>query len=128
MDFDFSSFFVGLIVGLGIAYLVIHQLGKMIYRRLEAAVEEQVEAKTDSDRIQMKVEKHGDVIYAFRLDNDDFVCQGADLAELKRNFVARFPGKNGAIVEIPDEMLRKTILAQKEELAKTTWPKCQIML
>ena len=120
MDFDFGSFFVGLIAGLAIAYLIVHQLGKMIFRKLEAAVEAEIEAKTNPDRIEMKVEKHGDVIYAFRVDNNDFICQGADFAEIKRNFVARFPGKDGAIVEVPDETLRKALTDQKKELAKTT--------
>lgn len=118
MDFDVLSFLIGIIVGLSIAYYVVRQVEKAIYRKLEAAVE--AETKTESDRIQMKVERHGDVIYAFRVDNDDFICQGADLAELKRNFVTRFPGKDGAIVEVPDEMLRKTLTEQKQQLAKTT--------
>lgn len=118
MDYDFSSFLIGMFAGLVLAYIIVHQLGRMIYRRLEAAVEAESETRTESDRIQMKVERHGDVIYAFRVDNDDFICQGTDLAELKRNFVARFPGKDGAIIEIPDEMLRKTIQAQKEALTK----------
>ena len=118
MDFDVLSFLIGIIVGLGIAYYVVRQVEKAIYRNLEAVVE--AETKTESVRIQMKVERHGDVIYAFRVDNDDFICQGTDLAELKRNFVARFPGKDGAIVEVPDEMLRKTLQAQKEALIKST--------
>ena len=119
MDFDFVSFFLGVAAGVAVSYYVIRQLGKMIYQRLEAAVE-QHETKAESDRIEMKVEKHGDVIYAFRVDNNDFVCQGVDLAEIKKNFVARFPGKDGAIVEVPDEMLRKTLTDQKKALAKTT--------
>ena len=118
MDFDFGSFFVGLIAGLGLAYIIIHQIGKMIYRRLEAAVEAEVEQKT-KDRIQMKVERHGDVLYAFNADNDDFICQGANLAELKRNFVARFPGRDGSVEGASTE-LHAELLKQKQELAKTT--------
>ena len=120
MDFDFGSFFVGLFVGLGLAYIIIHQIGKMIYRKLEAAVEAEVEQKA-KDRISMKVERHGDVLYAFNADNDDFICQGADLAELKRNFIARFPGRDGS-VEGVDTELHAELLKQKQELAKTTWP------
>lgn len=112
MDWDFSSILLGVFVGLAIAYLIANQLGKMLVRRLEAELPQ----KSESKRIEMKVEKHGDVIYAFRLDTDDFVCQGADLAEIKRNFVARFPGQDGAILEVPDEMLRKQLMEQKKEL------------
>lgn len=120
MDFDFGSFLIGLFVGLGLAYIIIHQIGKMIFRKLEAAVEAEVEQKA-KDRISMKVERHGDVLYAFNADNDDFICQGADLAELKRNFIARFPGRDGS-VEGVDTELHAELLKQKQELAKTTWP------
>lgn len=118
MDFDFGSFLIGLFVGLGLAYIIIHQIGKMIFRKLEAAVEAEVEQKA-KDRISMKVERHGDVLYAFNADNDDFICQGADLAELKRNFIARFPGRDGS-VEGVDTELHAELLKQKQELAKTT--------
>lgn len=115
MDYDFSSFLVGMFAGLVLAYIIIHQIGRMIFQRLEAAVAAK-DAETESNNvpIQMKVEQYGNVIYAFRKDNNDFVCQGTDLEELKKNFVARFPGKNGSIVD-PDEVLRKSLLSQKKE-------------
>ena len=118
MDFDFVSFFLGVAAGVAVSYYVIHQIGKMIFRKLEAAVEAEVEQKA-KDRISMKVERHGDVLYAFNADNDDFICQGADLAELKRNFIARFPGRDGS-VEGVDTELHAELLKQKQELAKTT--------
>ena len=118
MDFDFNSFLFGIIVGLGIAYWLIHWIGKMIFRKLEAAVEAEVEQR-EQGRINMKVERHGNVLYAFDADNNDFVCQGTDLAELKRNFVARFPGRDGS-VEGADTELHAELLKQKQELAKTT--------
>ena len=122
MDFDFASFFVGILVGLGIAYGIIRMLGKMLYNKLVAegvikSVEEEA-GDTDSQRIEMKVEKHGDILYAFRKDNDDFVCQGADFAELRTNFSSRFPyhtgSMEGVVKELHDELAR-----QKNELAKT---------
>lgn len=116
MDFDFGSFFVGVIAGLAIAYFAIHQIGKMIFRKLEAAVEAEVE-QHQQDRIKMKVERHGKTLYAFDADNNDFVCQGDDLAELKQNFAVRFPGRTGS-VEGVDTELHNELVKQKQELAK----------
>ena len=118
MDFDFGSFFVGVAAGVAVSYYVIHQIGKMIFRKLEAAVAEEVEQREQS-RINMKVERHGDVLYAYNADNDDFVCQGADLAELKQNFAARFPNRTGSVEGVNTE-LHAELLKQKQELAKTT--------
>ena len=110
MDFDLVSFVLGIGVGIGISYAVVWMLGRMVYRRLVEAVEEHVEEK-EAKRIDMKVEQHGDVLYAFRSDNDGFICQGSNLKELRQQFVKRFPGYTGSVVgktdELHDELMRQ---------------------
>ena len=41
--------------------------------------------------IKLKVEKVNDIFYLYNLENDEFVCQGADYAEVKKNFELRYP-------------------------------------
>ena len=119
---DFLSFLFGVMVGLSIAYGIIRMLGKMLYNKLVAegvikSVEEE-QAESENKRIEMKVEKHGDVLYAFRKDNDDFVCQGADFAELKANFLRRFPGYDGSLEGVVKE-LHDELARQRQELTKS---------
>ena len=121
MDFDFASFFVGILVGLGIAYGIIRMLGKMLYNKLVdegviKSVEEEA-AEKETKRIEMMVEQHGDVLYAFRKDNDDFICQGSDFAELRTNFSKRFPGHTGSVEGVAKE-LHDELARQKQELTK----------
>jgi hypothetical protein len=116
MEFDFLSFIIGVIAGLTLAYWVIHWVGKAIYNRLEAAVAAELDNK--KERIEMKVSKIGNIYYAHRADTDDFVCQGADLAELKQKFVDRFPGHDGSVVGVSAET-HDELLKQKQELSKT---------
>ena len=122
MEFDFASFFVGILVGLGIAYGIIRMLGKMLYNKLvedgviKSVEEEQAESETK--RIEMKVEKHGDILYAFRKDNDDFVCQGSNFEELRANFASRFPGYTGSVEGKATE-LHEELVRQRQELTKT---------
>ncbi len=118
MEFDFLSFLIGIVAGLSMAYGVVHWVGQQLVRRLEAAVEEE-EAKPQIPRIEMKVERHGDVWYAFDATNDDFVCQGVDLKELKANFIKRFPGHDGAIVDAAKD-LQAELIRQKKELSKAS--------
>ena len=116
MDFDFFSFFLGVAVGLGIAWIIVNLVGRMIYHRLEAVLEEQSQSDSKDKRIELKVERHGDMLYAFRSDDDGFVCQGADLAELKANFIKRFPDHVGSVTGKTED-LHQELLKQKKELA-----------
>ena len=122
MDFDFLSFLFGVFVGLVIAYGIIRMLGKMLYHKLvaEGVIKSEAEESgdTDSQRIQMKVEQHGDILYAFRKDNDDFICQGANFEELRANFSKRFPNYTGS-VEGSESELHERLLRQKNELTKS---------
>jgi len=120
MDFDFGSFFVGVMIGLFLAYSIIRMLGRMLYNRLvaEGVIKSLEEETAQKERIEMKVSKLGDVYYAHRTDTDDFICQGADLAELKRRFAERFPGYDGSMVGVSAET-HAELLKQKQELSKT---------
>lgn len=118
MEFDFGNFLFGFSIGLWVSYLLINYIGKLVYNKLMAQVDQAAEEATEVKRIEMKVEKHGDVLYAFDAANDDFVCQGVDLAELRTNFIKRFPGCDGAIVDAAKE-LQEDLARQKEALSKT---------
>ncbi len=121
MDFEFGSFFVGVMVGLFLAYSIIRMLGRMLYNKLvtEGVLKSEESGDTDSQRIEMKVERHGNVLYAFRKDTDDFVCQGADFAELRANFNRRFPGHFGS-VEGEEKELHQELLRQRDNLTEST--------
>jgi len=41
--------------------------------------------------IPLDCEKGDNMIYCYNSDTSDFVCQGADIEEIKTNFKARFP-------------------------------------
>jgi nitrous oxide reductase len=52
------------------------------------------EADNDDDRIEIKVERHGEVLYAFRKDNNQFLAQGADIEVLTKIVAERFSDVN----------------------------------
>lgn len=47
----------------------------------------------------MKIENHGETLYAYNALTGEFICQGKDLAELNQFFARRFPLSKGVIVE-----------------------------
>jgi hypothetical protein len=52
------------------------------------------EADDDADRIEIRVERHGEVLYAFRKDNEQFLGQGTDLDSLTKIIAERFRDAN----------------------------------
>lgn len=54
----------------------------------------------------VRVEKHGEMYYLFNQTNDEFICQGKDLEEVKRAYILRFPNKR-ALVDEGKELLFK---------------------
>jgi hypothetical protein len=42
---------------------------------------------------ELKIERHGDTLYAFIKDTDQFVAQGPDLSSLIEQAQKRFPGR-----------------------------------
>ena len=53
----------------------------------------------EEERTKMRVEKHSDLLYAFTVEDDNFIAQGKDLEELDKAIQARFPGKKFSIQE-----------------------------
>ena len=110
MEYIVLSFLLGICAGVGIAYYIVHRIGKMLYDQ----VEEDLNNKSNDGQINLKIEQHGDILYAFRSDNDEFICQGADLKEIKQQFVSLFPGQIGAMVGSTDELHKKLVEQLKE--------------
>ncbi len=67
-----------------------------IHKILEEA-EEAEESAEQPER--MRLERHGEVIYAFTVENDTFIAQGTTLEELDSAIQKRFPGKKFRIKE-----------------------------
>ncbi len=55
--------------------------------------QEQTEEKQKSEGTELSIERHGDVLYAFITDTDQFVAQGTSLPELLEQAQKRLPGR-----------------------------------
>ena len=73
----------------------------------EAKIRELEERAAGLEQIEIKVEKHGDVLYAFRKDNDQFLGQGADREALIAAMAERMKNVKLTVVE-GDEYMKIT--------------------
>ena len=96
MEFLPLIFCIGIGVVIGWKLREYHAM-KTVHAFLKEA-EEQLDEQ-DENRTKMRLERHGELIYAFEQENDSFIAQGKDLEDLDKAIVARFPGKKFSVQE-----------------------------
>jgi len=55
--------------------------------------------KQEEGEIFLKIEKHNNVIYCYRKDNNEFVAQGATLEEIAEQFKKKYPSNDARILK-----------------------------
>ena len=102
-DFINLSMFKSLLKDLGVSNQELLRVAKDHAALLGIEAENQVrelESKIDDlEQIDIKVEKHGEVLYAFRSDNDQFLGQGIDKESLIENMKYQVDGVRLIVVE-----------------------------
>lgn len=96
--------FIILIVGILIGTIIGWRLREYYAMRKVAELLEQAEQLAEEedqepDRVKIRLERHGDMLYAFEEETHTFIAQGKDLEDLDTAIVARFPGKKFSIKE-----------------------------
>lgn len=66
---------------------------------LKIAGDKIAELKAEEGEILLTVEKHNDVIYCYRKDNNEFVGQASTLEEIGDLFKKKYPNNNGRILK-----------------------------
>jgi phosphosulfolactate phosphohydrolase-like enzyme len=66
---------------------------------LRLASKEIAKIKAEDGEILLKIEKHNDVIYCYRKDNNEFVGQGATLEEVAEQFKKKYPSNDARILK-----------------------------
>lgn len=70
---------------------ILEQIKKINDR--EAALEESPEGQITAGTTELKIERHGNMLYAFAKDTDQFIAQGPNLDALIDSAKQRFPDK-----------------------------------
>jgi len=98
---EFIILFVAIIIGIGMGwYLREYAAMRKVHQMLKDAEELfNAEERTDANRTKMRLERHGEVIYAYKEEDDTFIAQGLTLKDLDENIRARFPDKKFTIQE-----------------------------
>ena len=93
MEFDIGAVIIGIGIGFGmIAIYVWFFLYLPIKSRVDRIIA-QVVAEAEADLIGLDIEVDNGIYFCYNSEDKQFVCQGANVAEIRQAFQARFPTK-----------------------------------
>ena len=102
---------LGIIIGMVLTFLIAYLYIRGLVRQVMAEFDEKIE-QAKSTLMPVTVERMNGVIFCYSKEDNQFICQGATLTEVREAFKARFPDKTAFIAggeESLVEELRKEL-------------------
>lgn len=97
---EFLILIIAMIIGVAIGWQLRELHAMRQVHKLLASHELQIHRdEQDVDRTKMRLEQHGEAIYAFEEETDTFIAQGKTLEDLDTAIQVRFPGKKFSVRE-----------------------------
>lgn len=110
---EIGTIVIGILIGAALAILLIYLYIRGLVRQVMSEIDDHIE-RAASTLMPVKVERHNGQIFCYGKEDNQFICQGDTLAEVRAAFKARFPDKT-AYLDGGDEELVKEL---REELGK----------
>lgn len=107
MIIDLGVALVGMLIGMALAALLIYLYVRGLVNQVLAELDEHVE-RAASTLMPVTVERENGVLFCYAKEDNQFICQGATLEEIREAFKARFPDKtaylDGGDPELVEEL------------------------
>jgi hypothetical protein len=96
MEYDITGLVVGILVGAGLGIgavaLYVWWVIQRFHSNLDGMVRETLE-EVRASLVGLIIEQDGDQLYAYRESDRQFLCQGANIAEIRKKFSEQYPDK-----------------------------------
>jgi hypothetical protein len=86
----------GILMGIGIAFVMVGLYIWILFQRIRGRVDrmvEQIIQQAEADLVGLDIELDNGTYFCYDHTDQQFVCQGATVAEIRKSFGERFPGK-----------------------------------
>ena len=110
---EIGAIIIGILIGASLAILLIYLYIRGLVHQVVAELDAHIE-RAATTLVPVKVERHNGQIFCYGKEDNQFICQGATLDDVREAFKARFPDKT-AYLDGGDEELVKEL---REELRK----------
>jgi hypothetical protein len=86
----------GILMGIGISFVVLGLYIWVLFQRIKGRVDRMIREvieEAEADLVGLDIELNNGVYFCYDHTDQQFVCQGGTVAEIKQAFQNRFPGK-----------------------------------
>lgn len=94
MEYDITGLVVGLLVGAGLGIGAVALYVWFVIQRFHSNLDNMVRETLDEVRASLVgviIEKENGQLYVYRETDRQFLCQGVDIAEIKKKFSEQYP-------------------------------------
>jgi hypothetical protein len=116
MNYDITSFVVAILLGLGLGIgavaLYVWFALKRFHGNLNEMIQETLE-EVKASLVGIIIEEHDGQLYAYRDSDRQFLCQGANLMEIRQKFQEQYPEKTAFLTGGDPDLIERL----KSELA-----------
>jgi hypothetical protein len=117
MEYDATGLVVSVLIGMGLGVgavaLYVWFVIQRFHNNLEGMVKETLE-EVRASLVGLVIEQDGDQLYAYRDSDRQFLCQGADIAEIRKKFQEQYPDMTAYLADGDPALLEQL----KAELSK----------
>jgi len=114
---ELSEIIGGILMGIGIGFVVLGLYIWILFQRIKGRVDhmvKQIIQEAESNLVGLDIEVDKDTYFCYNNKDKQFVCQGTTVAEIRRAFSDRFPGKTAylaggdprVVAELKTELLK----------------------
>ena len=86
----------GVLMGIGIGFVVLGLYIWILFQRIRGRVDDMVKQiiqQAEADLVGLDIELDNGTYFCYNHMDKQFVCQGGTVAEIRKSFSERFPGK-----------------------------------
>ena len=113
---EIGSIIAGILIGAALAVLLIYLYVRGLVREVVAELNEHIE-RAESAMLPVIVERHNGVIFCYGEEDQQFICQGTTLEEIRTAMKKRFPdriaylsgGDEDLVTELREQMSKDKV-------------------
>ena len=117
---EIGTIIIGMLIGMALAVLLIYLYVRGLVREVMADIDQHIE-RAASTLMPVTVERENGVLFCYNKEDNQFICQGSTLEEIRAAFKSRFPdrtayldGGDPALVEELRNQLSQLDLENKD--------------
>jgi len=107
---ELNDIIAGIFIGLGIGFIALVGYVWILYQRIKGRVDHmiaEVIKEVEADLVGLDIEVSNGVYFCYNNKDKQFICQGADVTEIRQAFESRYPGKTAYLAGGDDVAVAK---------------------